>query len=241
MPEAANDAGPTRRTIIDADLHAYIHDRLDDQGRRDVEGFLACNPDLAANVMTQMHLRGRRTIKRRRGVALTAVAAGLAACLGSGVGWAAAEYRDLDGWREIDGGAPPEYVEEAAESRQATDLRERMNSQVETAELDVGEIRRSLRIQLPPLPRDWRIRDVQVFPTDEGPSVNLVLETHDARRLQLFAVAASPRALRPELARKAGDTVAFWQRDGAAYVLSGPRSRSKLLEDASSLGASDRL
>lgn len=241
MPEAANDAGPTRLTITESDLHAYIHGDLDAQRRREIEGFLACNPDLAARVMTQLHFQGRRPVRRRRGVTVTAIAVGLAACLGSGAGWAAAEYRDLDGWREIDGGAPPEYVEEAAESRQATDLRQRMNSQIETAELDVGEIRDRLRIQLPAVPESWRVRDVQVFPTDEGPSVNLVLETHDRRRLQLFAVAASPAARRPELASKAGDTVAFWQRDGAAYVLSGPRSRSKLLEDASVLGGSETL
>jgi hypothetical protein len=241
MPEAANDAGPIRLSITGADLHAYISGDLDIQRRREIEGFLACNPDLAAGVMTQLHLRGSGRVRRRRGLAVTAIAVGLAACLGSGAGWAAAEYRDLDGWREIDGGPPPEYVEEAAESRQATDLRQRMNSQVETAELDVREIRQRLRIHLPPVPASWRVRDVQVFPTDEGPSVNLVLETNDHRRLQLFAVAASTTARRPELASKAGDTVAFWQRDGAAYVLSGPRSRSKLLEDASVLGGSQAL
>lgn len=241
MPEAANDAGPARLTITDADLHAYVHDALEPGRRREVEGLLACNPDLAARVMTQMHLRGRERPRRRRGFAVTSLALGLAACLGTGAGWAAAEYRDLDGWREIDGGAPPEYVEEAAESRQAADLRERMASQAETAELDVGEIRDRLGVELPAAPEGWRVRNVQVFPTDDGPGVNLVLETGDQRRLQLFAVAAGAAARRPELARKGDETVAFWQREGAAFVLSGSRSRSKLLEDVAALGGNGRL
>jgi hypothetical protein len=238
MPEAANDQGPARLVITDADLDAYVRGRLSPRRRREVEGFLACNPDMAAGVMTQFHFRSDSAPPRRRkGFVVTAMAVGLAACVGAGAGWAAGECQDLDGWRRAGGGAPPEYVEEAQESREAAELRQQMVSQAETPHLNVTEIRERLRIRLPSFPGSWRVHDVQVFPTDTGPGVNLLIEAPDRRRLQLFAVAVTSGDRRPEVARKGDEVVAYWQRDGAAYVVSGPRSPAELMQYASSFGA----
>ncbi|WP_068874647.1 MULTISPECIES: hypothetical protein [unclassified Phenylobacterium] len=243
MPDPANDPGQPRLQVSDADLAGYVAGTLDSDRRRSVEGFLACNPDLAAGVMTQMHLSRPRSAGRpKRGVVALALAVGVAACVGSGVGWTASERRNFDGWRELDGGDPPAYVEDAAESRQASSLREVMVSQLETPSLDAREIRERLSLTLPTLPANWRVKDVQVFPTDHGPSVNVVVETHDRRRLQLFAVrAASMVAARPEVAVRGRESVAFWERNGAAYVLSGPQSNAELLADASALAAGAKL
>lgn len=59
-----------------------------------------------------------------------------------------------------------------------------MVSQLETAQLDVREIRRTLRLTPPALAANWRVKDVQVFPTDDRPSVNVVMETPSRRRLE---------------------------------------------------------
>jgi hypothetical protein len=194
--------------------------------------------------MGQMHMAGGRE-RRRGGRGLVAVAVAVVALVAAGsgfMGWSAAIHRDRDGWRELDGDDPPDYVEDAAESRQAARLREKMTSQIETPGLDASEIRRALNLSLPKMPATWRVRDVQVFPTDDGPSVTLVVDTPSGGRLELFAVRANAwRGARPELARRGHETVAFWERGPAAYVLSGSHSQIELLADASVLARSADL
>ncbi|HEY0647220.1 hypothetical protein [Phenylobacterium sp.] len=230
--------------VSDDDLRRYVTGGLGPERRKAVEGFLACNPDLAAKVMTELHLGALRPRKRRRRRLMVAVlAVALGACGASALaGWTAAEHRDLDGWREADGELPPEYVEEAAESRQATLVRAAMNSQVETAQLDVAEIRRTLRLDLPRLPPQWRIVDVQVYPTDEGPSVNVTAQGPGGRRLGLFVVRANTSTTaRPELATRGREVVAFWERGESAYVLSGDAPGDVLLSEAAALAAGMNL
>jgi hypothetical protein len=243
MPSAANDPPNPRLTVSDADLADYAEGRLAGNRRRAVEGMLACNPDLAAQVMTRMHMAGgSRPPRRRRGMTTAALVLGLVAGLGSGAGLAAISRQDHDGWRELDGGDPPGYLEDAAESREASRLREDMASQVETPRLDAGEIRRTLRVALPRLPDEWLVRDVQVFPTDDGPSVNLVVVTPQGRRLELFAVRAPASGEgRPEIAQRGREVVAFWERGESAYVLAGPQSARDLLLEASALAQGANL
>jgi len=247
MPPPANDddALPHRSRIGDADLQAYIDGTLDADARAAVEGYLACNPDLAARVMTALHMRGRTPAgrpTRRPRRRLVQAAAAVAICLGSGaLGWSVAATREAEGWREADGGLPPDYVEDAADSRQASVLRAAMASQAETPTLDVAEIRRAMRLRLPQLPRDWRIVDVQVYPTDDGPSVNLVLETPQQRRLDLFAIRAPEGVRAPELARRGKEMVAFWRRDNSAFVLGGDGSAQQLMSAATELSQNSNL
>jgi hypothetical protein len=236
MPPAANDPPEPHLHVSDMDLAGYAEGRLPLERRRAVEGMLACNPDLAAQMMTRLHMAGgSQPPRRRRGLAFAALVLGVVAGLFSGGGIAALR-EEHDGWRELDGGDPPDYLQDAAESRAASRLREGMASQVETPQLDAAEIRRTLRVSLPPLPADWLVRDVQVFPTDDGPSVNLVVMTPQGGRLDLFAVRTrDPAWARPEIARRGGEVVAFWAHGEAAYVLAGTRSPQDLLFAASAL------
>ena len=246
MPPANDDhASPRRRPIGEADLQAYVEGTLDEDARSAVEGYLACNPDLAARVMTALHLRGRSgapATSRRPRRRLVQAAVALAICVGSGaLGWSVAATHEAEGWREADGGLPPDYVEDAADSRQASVLRAAMRSQAETPTLDAAEIRRAMRLRLPHLPRGWRIVDVQVYPTDDGPSVNLVVATPQGRRLDLFAIRAASGVRRPELARRGKEIVAFWTRDSSAYVLGGDESGPQLLSAATELSQNSNL
>lgn len=243
MPSAANESQDPRLQVSDVELSRYAEGGLPPDRRRAVEGLLACNPDLAAQVMARMHMGGgSQPPRRRRGLAAAALVLGLVAGLGSGAGLAAAARQDHDGWREMDGGDPPAYLEDAAESREASRLREGMASQVETPRLDAGEIRRTLRVPLPRLPPDWRVLDVQVFPTDDGPSVNVVVVTPRGRRLELFAVRTrTASGSRPEVAVRGRESVAFWERGEAAYVLAGPQSPQDLLSEASALARGANL
>ena len=245
MPTAANDPETPCLDVSSEDLHRYVAGGLSPSRRRAVEGLLACNPDLASQVMTQLHLGGAKRSRRRRPhrLAMAVLAMGMAACAASAVaGWTAAELSELDGWRELDGQTPPEYVQEAAESRQATLARAAMASQIETPRLDAGEIQRTLKVDLPRLPADWRVVDVQVYPTDEGPSVNVMIEGPNSRRLCLFVVRADTSATaRPELAMRGREVVAFWERGNSAYVLSGEGPHHALLAEASALANGKNL
>jgi anti-sigma factor RsiW len=239
MSKAANDEGPlSPLSVTAADLHAYVAGGLTGERRREVEGLLACNPDLAAQVMTQLHLGGGAEARRkpRQARLASGLAVALALALGSGLGWVAAERGELEGWRASDGATPPKYVEEAAESREAARIREGMISQP-ASRLDAAEIRRTLRVSLPSLPSDWRVKDVQVFPTDSGPAVNLVAEAA-GRRVELFAVRAKTAAtVRPRIAIRGPEAVAYWERGDDAYVLSGPQSRRELMSAAVALAS----
>ncbi len=238
MSKPANDGWEEAVEIGERDLQAYAEGRLGAAARRRIEGFLAANPDLAANVMTRMHTLGQRGRFGRWGI----LGAALVSALSVGLGWKAADHFERGGWRELDGADPPEYVTEAAESREASRMRERMASQIETTELDTGEIRRTLNVDLPRLPPHWRVVDVQVYPSDEGPGVNLVVETGARRRLDLFAVRASTVGNdTPEVVTNGRESAVFWERGKSAYVLSGALAHQELLSAAAVLAGGERL
>lgn len=239
---AANDDRESRRlTISDEDLTAYVAGTLPAARRTEVEGFLACNPDLAARVMTELHRSGRSgagTAARRRRPWGLAAALGLIACAASALaGWQiAAQISTLSGWREADGDPAPRYVEEAVESRQAAQARAIMVSQADTPQMDSAEIERTLKLRAPRLPPGWRLIDAQVYPSDDGPALNVVVETPDGRRLNLFAVSAdTPVNDRPTLARRGREAAAYWEEGRSAFVLLGGAPEDQLLQEARAL------
>lgn len=232
----ANDdrSATGRRSISDDDLSAYVAGGLSPARRVELEGFLACNPDVAAQVMTELHRRGPARPRRagaRRWASLAAMAA--VALLAAVGGWNVARIDGPDDWVEKVVAVSPAYVEDALESQQATKVRAAMLSQAETPVLDRAEIQRSLRVRAPILPSGWRLLDAQVFPSDDGPGLNLIVEAPNGRRLSLFAVSADTWVTaNPVVARKGRETVAFWETGGSAFVLIGDNSGGELLKEA---------
>jgi hypothetical protein len=241
----ANEDEPERLTITDAHLAGYLRGDLDEADRRKVEGYLACNPDVAARVMADLHRgAGRPAAKRRRparALGVLALAA-VGACLLSGWAgsWVSAELSAR--WRESDGDAAPAYVEDAAESQQATMVRLAMASQSEETKLDPSEIRKAMRIELPVLPSNWRVLDVQVYPSDDGPGVSLWLQTPTGQRFSLFAVSADTAAGRtPQIASDGRRKAAFWENGRSAFVLLGDGSVHDLVGSARVLSGNTTL
>lgn len=226
--------------ISDADLAAYVAGGLDARRSREVEGFLACNPDVAARVMTELHRAGAGRAARREGrrpggrQPWRVAAAALAACLVSGVaGWSVARATIADGWREDDGDAAPAYVRDALESEQATQARQAMVSQIETPVIDADEVRRELKMRAPVLPPGWRLMDAQVYPSDDGPGLNIVALAPGGRRVSLFTVKAHGLLdASPRLARRGRSAVAYWERGDRAFVLMGDNTQDALIEAA---------
>lgn len=236
---AANDDTTPRRAfaVTDEDLGSYVCGDLDPTRRTEVEGFLACNPDIAARVMTELHRRGPTDSPRRRPQPWRNLAAALVVCVTSGaVGWNAAKATVTDTWLgDLMSGAPA-YVEEALESRQATLVRAAMISQFETPTLDRAEIQRALKVRAPELPPGWRLIDAQVFPSDDGPGLNILLEAPSGRRLSLFAVQANTWvSAEPVLSRRGRESVAYWEDGVSAFVLIGDGSSAVLLAEARAL------
>jgi anti-sigma factor RsiW len=249
MEPAANDdrVCASRSSVCAEDLRAYVDGGLDAAQRTEVEGFLACNPDLAVQVMAELHLRGRSGARLRRAGSKPAplsgrIVLGLACAASVVLGWSLAAGLPALTSRSLPTAAAPGYVAEAIMSRQATLLRTAMVSQIETPRLDSAEIRRTMQLSLPSLPAGWRIVDVQVFPSDDGPGVNVLVETPQGRRLSLFAVRANTAVTgAPVTATQDGQYAVFWEVDGSAYVLTGDGSHQQLLGEAVVLSQSSKL
>ncbi|MEO6081363.1 MAG: hypothetical protein ABIQ86_16580 [Steroidobacteraceae bacterium] len=224
--------------VSDTELLAYVEGKLDASRKAEIEGFLACNPDLAATVMQALHQRERLTTNGRARPATRAahMVRIVAACVACGVaGWAVAEGLDDDGpFRDLS--ATPEYVDDAIMSLRVARVRIGMDSQVETPNLDSAEIQRATQIRLPALPVSWRLLDTQLYPSEEGPSVSMLIEAMPGQKLNLFAVRADTAVTAdPVVTTEKGELAAYWELDGAAYVLTGDGSRDELLTHATQL------
>lgn len=235
----------TDAEITEIDRMAYIDGQLDDPRRLDVETTLAEHPAAAADMMGDLAQRTALRIALSQEVeepspellrlATAAplrrrwtfpVPAALAATLAAGA--LLALTADSLPFR-----APaddtPNYLDDAVQSREASLVRTRMASRPTTPWMRPNDISTAIRIRLPVLPADWRLVDVQVFPSDEGPSAQLLIDTDDGRRLSLFSSRISDaRSRSPEVIERWGSTMAFWEVDGQSFVLMGELSRPDL-------------
>lgn len=128
------------------------------------------------------------------------------------------------------------FLDEAAASRRAGLLRQAMASQVESATFNPQEIEAATGIVLPDLPRDWRITDVQLFPTSDSPAIAMSLETPRGEHLSFFADRAeTPAEAKPLIERRAADVVAYWEVGTMAYALTGQAAPARIIELAGSV------
>jgi predicted O-methyltransferase YrrM/anti-sigma factor RsiW len=123
------------------------------------------------------------------------------------------------------------FLDEAAASRRAGLLRQAMPSQVESARFDRKEIERSAGLVLPVLPSGWRVTDVQLVPSPGSPAVAMSLLTPQGEALSLFADRAeTPAEGTPLVARRAGETIAYWERGDMAYALTGKGDAKQVMQ-----------
>jgi anti-sigma factor RsiW len=111
-----------------------------------------------------------------------------------------------------------------------------MTSQVETATFDAREIEKSTGIILPVLPAGWRVTDVQLFPTPDSPAIAMSVTTPQGEPLSLFADRAeTPAEATPLMARRAGETIAYWEEGAMAYALSGKGDARRIMQLAGTI------
>lgn len=236
---------PPLDPISEADINAYVDDQLDMRRRIEVEDHLARHPSVAARVMAD--LRGRDELhlafpspptwvrvetvdvarRLERGLARSRVVASLrrvaAVAVLIAVGWFAhAELGALSIGASIASPPPPAFVADAVMAHRTALTRAAMPSQPKDASYDSDEIRAATAIILPELPRDWRVLDVEVFPSPYGPSVEMAIAAGELGTLSLFAVRPGGFGVAaPTLANMDSEAVAYWQMGETAYALTG--------------------
>jgi anti-sigma factor RsiW len=241
--------------ITEADLHAYIDDQLPVQRRIEVEAHLSRHPDMAARMMADLrgrdelrlaladqpvverlatHEAARRLSRAMSGDAsfgrlqrIAAVAAFVA------IGWFGhAQLGSLGISQSIASAPPPAYVEDAARAHRTALVRASMHSQPVVPDYDREEIRSATAIVVPDLPSNWKVRDVQIFPSTYGPSVEMAMDTDKLGTLSLFAVRPGSFNVRQTTVAATEEvTAVYWQIGEVAYALVG-KAESRALEEA---------
>lgn len=229
--------------VAEHDLDAYVDDQLEPGRRIEVEAWLAARPGEAARVMADLRARdelrlalalpgasGRpatsdaaRRLERglRRGRVFARLQQAAAVVLLLGVGWAANEIvGPLSVTASVASAPPPAYVEDAMRAHGTSVIRAAMASQPEAPNYDPEEIRAVTAIVMPALPKDWRVEDVQVFPSRFGPSVELMADSDEFGHVSLFAVRPGTfDVVKPTLAPGDGTSAAYFQIGDVAYAV----------------------
>ena len=128
------------------------------------------------------------------------------------------------------------FVNEAQEAYNASQVRWKMASQVESIELDRREILEATGIDLPALPSGWSVLDAQLYPSDLGNSVMVSVKTPSGETISLFAAQAETSfGALPMMKADNGVSVAYWEEGQLALGLVGELESSRLLELAAVL------
>ncbi len=142
-----------------------------------------------------------------------------------GTGWLA---NDIAGRTEA--AHAETLIEEADASYTATLARQGMDSQPQTPQLDRAEIARTTDIDLPPVPTGWALEDVQVYPSDLGVAVAVLMRTEQGETVSLFATRAeTPAEKLPLLEMHDGRSLAYWEAGPFAYALTGELEADRVL------------
>ncbi|WAJ29759.1 anti-sigma factor family protein [Antarcticirhabdus aurantiaca] len=240
--------------ITEVDLAAYVDEQLSSARRIEVEAHLAARPAEAARVMAELRTRdelrlalraqplpvsvptnaiaGRleRSLRNRAVMRRAARAAALVALLGAG--WVAhAEFNALSVRQSVASAPPPAFVADALRAHSTSALRAEMVSQPESAVFDPAEILSATAIRVPDLPTGWAVRDVQVFPSTFGSSLEMAVSSPEFGPLSLFAVRPGSFDVVPSSAVTQGEeTAAYWQVGEVAYALISTGAGRQALE-----------
>jgi anti-sigma factor RsiW len=244
-------------TLLDSDLDAYVDNQLDAAARLRVESYLAKHPAEAARVMTDLSMRTTLklslTIEEPHGQPRTREAARRLSANLSGrrmwssmrrvaavgilvsVGWLANSSISPFGAREVNASPhPPAFVEQAVRAHQTALVRKSMPSQPEVRNYDRDDIRAATAIVMPELPKDWQVSDVQIFPSDFGPSVETTIKMKDGTQISLFAVRPGHFGVEPvrDLNLGGDAEAAWWQIGEVAYAVVSSNVQSGLSDEA---------
>lgn len=241
--------------ITGLDLDAYVDGQLTDAQRSEVEAYLSHHPEAAALVMRDLALQRdlrralappptprpllgaarRLVLARRRDVRLRQVLRIVPAALLVGLGWLAHAGLGPLSISEGQASSPaPAMVTAAISAHEVSLLRAALVSQPEITELDPEELRAATGIRLPGFDPDWTVRDAQVFPSPQGPGIEILFDAPDLGQVSHFAVrAGSFDVTLPRLHETPDQAIAWFQIGETAHVLIAAADQADRLLDAS--------
>ncbi len=229
-------------TVSYCEIEAYIDGELDLARRLAVEDYLSRNQDAAGRVIADLRARTALRLSQQidempsaellgaaarvserlsapvhpmrfffsRGRSLAAATVATFAIGVVGLVWAPNAQ------------ASPRYVSDALMAFRVGLLRTEMPSQIESRVFDSSDVRRTTSIRVPVLPATWRITDVQLFPSEEGPALQIMVRTNDQKTVSIFAVRSTAAApAKPVTVRRGEVSVAYWRNGDIAYALTG--------------------
>lgn len=233
--------------VTETDLNAYVDDQLDLVRRLQVEDYLAHNPRLAARIIADLRARDalrivlRASMRPAEGPTIDAAARlkcrmrwrriaetlRRVAAIGLlvGIGWFAHDgARLLSLIGPASGAAAPVFVADAIIAHRTEVVRRQM-AETRSQIYNPAEIKARLNIRIPELPANWTVRDVQVFPSHEGDSVEASIVAAALGRVSMFAEHMdTDRVQPPALASHGAERTIYWQSGHQAIALttSGP-------------------
>lgn len=229
--------------ISETELDAYVDDQLDVARRIEVEAFLSTRPETAARIMSDLRTRDElrlalagskgmarpgtsdAALRLEQGLAQRRILSGIQRVAAVGIfvaaGWLANEFIGPIAVTEVVASPPPPaYVEEAVRAHRTSIVRASMASQPEVPDYDANEIRAATAIVMPALPKDWQVRDVQIYPSQFGPSVEMAVNTEEFGLVSLFAVRPGTfDVVKPAVAPSGDISSAYFQIGEVAYAL----------------------
>jgi anti-sigma factor RsiW len=245
--------------ILESEFDAYVDNRLSPEARIRVESHLSKNPTEAARVMADLEIRSSlrlaigehdaphraetreaaRRLESNLSMRLTWASIQRIAAVGILVatGWVAASHIGPFNATAVNASVhAPGYVEEAIRAHQTSEVRAGMTSQREAPGYDPEEIRAATAIVMPKLPKEWKVADVQIFPSDFGPSVEMSITNGEGARLSLFAVRPGFFAVETVTdVNLSSAEAAYWQIGEVAYALVSSTPDTKLAAEARAL------
>jgi anti-sigma factor RsiW len=229
--------------VSESDLIAYVDDQLDIMRRLAVEDYLARNPQLASRVIADLQARdalrlvlrspmrppegptieaANKIRNRMRWRRITDALRKVAAVgLFIGIGWFARGETGLLRFGGIEAGdSAPVFVADAIIAHRTEQVRRQMETQSHHQNYDPAEIEARLNIKIPALPSDWAVNDVQVFPSQEGGSVEASINAASLGRISMFAARVDTDRLQPPaMAKHDAETTVYWQKGHEAIAL----------------------
>jgi anti-sigma factor RsiW len=241
--------------VTDVEIEAYQDGELDLDRRLAVEAHLARNAEAARRFFEDLRLRSSLRLIAAQAEETPPAMRRTAAMLADRLNERPVRgFRQWFGPRGLSGlavaaafvavvflpardvvASPPDYVGDAVDAYRTALLRGRMVSQIEAPNIDVAEIRRSTNISVPRLPAKWVVTDAQIFPTKEGPALQIMVKTPTEGTLSIFAVRTpSDAPAEPEAVRHEGASVAYWREGDMSYAVTGgeaPETLDTIAED----------
>lgn len=229
--------------VTEADLQAYVEDRLPMTRRIEVEAHLCRDIGAAMRVIADLRIRDELRLalgemprmgsiattkaarRLERGLATSRLARRFrqvaAVAMLVGLGWLAhSQFGPLGVGEVVASTMPPAYVADAVRAHRTTLIRAAMHSQLVAPRYDPAEIRSATAIILPTLPDDWTVTDVQIFPSTFGPSVEMTIRAGSIGTVSLFAARPGTFDVVPATLSQQDDlSAAHWQIGEVAYAL----------------------